>query len=206
MWVLLTAGKGPAECAWVVARLLPILEQEAKQKGLALEILETEAGPVKETLNSVLCSVEGDQALLWAKTWEGSLQWIGQSPFRPQHKRKNWFVGFEIFQAPAENNLDLSDLKFESLRSSGPGGQNVNKLETAVRLTHLPTGLSVLAREERTQLRNRQLALARMQNLIAKENLALKNQARKTQWQAHQSLERGNAIRIFKGTNFTQQN
>jgi peptide chain release factor len=202
MWVQITAGQGPDECAWVVARLVEYLEKATAKAGLQLKRLQTEEGTKAGILNSALLSLEGPKAENWIRAWEGTIQWTGQSPFRPEHKRKNWFVGVEIFAPIEKTTLKETDLHFESQRSGGPGGQNVNKVESAVRLTHLPTGLSVLAQEERTQYRNRQLALARLEALFYSQDQTRLQKAQQSRWQAHHVLERGNPVKIFRGPQF----
>ncbi len=89
------------------------------------------------------------------------------------------------------------DLVFESFHSSGPGGQNVNKLETAVRVKHKPTGITTVAQEERSQYQNKKLALARL--VISLKNYEDKNIGKVKQelWNQHNKLERGNPIRSF---------
>lgn len=204
MWLQISAGQGPAECAWVVARLLETMQKSAKREGLTLSLLQADNGPEPQTLNSALCSLEGPQAEHWARSWQGSILWVGQSPFRPHHKRKNWFVGVQCFEPVTPTQLNERDLRFESQRSGGPGGQNVNKVESAVRLTHLPTGLSVLAQEERSQMRNRQLALARLAALLQGQDQARQQAAEQSRWLAHHALERGNPVKAFKGPHFQE--
>lgn len=202
LWLQISAGQGPAECAWVVAQLADLLQREAAASGLSARVLEAEAGPLPQTLKSLLLSLEGPDAARWSQGWRGTVQWIGQSPFRPQHRRKNWFVGITVFVPPETPLWRLEDLRFESLRAGGPGGQNVNKVESAVRITHVPSGLSVLAREERSQWRNRQLGLARLQGVLAAQGQAAQQQAEQSRWQAHHSLERGNPVRVLRGLPF----
>jgi peptide chain release factor len=100
--------------------------------------------------------------------WIGAIQWVAQCPLRPHHKRKNWFIG--VFELPAlpdvPKALAAHDVRFEAFRAGGPGGQHQNKTESAVRATHIASGLSVVAREERSQHRNKALALERIAALL----------------------------------------
>ncbi|MEZ0373398.1 MAG: peptide chain release factor H [Candidatus Sericytochromatia bacterium] len=202
VWLQISAGQGPAECAWVVARLAEYLTGEARAAGLACECLEAEAGSEPGTLKSVLLSLGGPGAEAFARDWQGTVQWIGRSLYRPRHRRRNWFVGLELFEPPPASSWDLTELRFETTRSGGPGGQNVNKVETAVRITHLPTGLSLVASQERSQWRNRQLGLARLAGLLRQRDEQARDRVRSTRWQAHHSLERGNAGHSFRGEDF----
>ena len=204
-WMQITSGRGPVECCWVVGQLIPVIRKEAQTLGFQAEIIKAIPGPERETYKSILLAISGhDQS--FKKSWEGTVLWIGRSKFRPQHKRKNWYVGVKALLPPASSEWSEKNLKFETMRASGPGGQHVNKTESAVRVTHLPTGIQIKAKEERSQRMNRQLALARLADLLSQRNLDAKEQAQKDRWQAHNELERGNPIRIFTGPDLRPAN
>lgn len=93
----------------------------------------------------------------------------------------------------------------ETMRASGPGGQQVNKTESAVRVTHIPTGLTVVAREERSQHMNRKLAVARLGELMKSQEKSAELQGKRDRWQQHNELERGNPIRTYEGTEFKRK-
>lgn len=201
-WLHLSAGNGPDECDWVVAHLSRYLSQVAQPQALEYRILDQEPGVKNGTLKSVLVTVTGLLAAEFAHQWTGTIQWIGQSPFRPHHRRKNWFVGIAQIQPLDEQQIDLTAIKIESFRSGGAGGQNVNKVETAVRVTHLPTGLAVVAREERSQWLNRKLAMARLALQLQARQEKSRQQNEQQRWEQHHQLERGNAVQIFRGPRF----
>ena len=146
-------------------------------------------------------TVEGKNTEQFRKKWEGSVKWIWQSTIRPDWKRKNWFVKVSFFDFEAKENsgFKLSDLKIESCRASGNGGQHVNTTDSAVRVVHLPSGIEASASEERSQIRNKALALLRLQeklHLVAEQQEATEKES---MWLDHYHLERGDAIRTFKG-------
>ena len=206
IWLQVSAGAGPAECAFVVARLAEKVQEEARTLGLAAHVLETEPGPVPGTARSVLLALTGKAPVGWVESWLGTVQWIGRSPYRPHHKRRNWFVGIEAFEPPNEGaGWPEGALRFEAMRAGGPGGQHQNKTESAVRVTHVPTGVVAIAREGRSQHQNRQLALARLERALTERREAEAAIARSSRWGQHQALERGNPVRIYEGEGFRRR-
>ncbi|MCA6365290.1 MAG: peptide chain release factor H [Bacteroidetes bacterium] len=198
--IQITSGKGPAECERVVYLLARVFMREATKAGLTCELIEEIPGKESRTLLSALIGVSGQNTAAFCDSWEGPVQWVAQSPFRPTHKRKNWFAGITVFAPlPAATWRD-SDITYETLRSSGPGGQHVNKTESAVRAVHKPTGISVTATDERSQHLNKKAAGERLKAKLAVmegEKIMMHQQA---QWMSHQQLERGNAVKVFRET------
>jgi len=204
-WIMVSAGRGPRECQWVVERLLPVLCKEAAAQNLSARVTDTTEGD-DGLSKSALIAVKGDGAGMFASGLEGTIQWIGASPYRPRHKRKNWYVGV-FAMTPPEDHEDLKrdDVQFETMRASGPGGQHVNTTDSAVRARHLPSGLTVVAREERSQHANKRLALIKLAALLqdaAEEQTA---GARKDRWQHHSDVERGNPSRVYEGLKFKRR-
>ena len=198
----ITSGRGPAECCWVVARLAESIIADAQNIGLNAEIIEEEAGPEKGTLFSALLHLDGEGAERFAASYEGTIQWIGYSIFRPGHKRKNWFVGVQRVPVPQTAIFSERDIRIETLKASGPGGQHVNTTESAVRAVHIPTGLIAMARDERSQNANRKRALERLSILVARHEQRQLAKAQKQRWDAHNDLVRGNPVRVYEGADF----
>lgn len=203
-WLSFSAGQGPAECAWAVVEVLQRLMAEAEAMGIATELLECVSGEGGRGAKSALLRLESDQEIeSFLRSWTGTVQWIAKSPFRPEHKRKNWFVSVELLAAPEESatacSIDPSSLRWEVMRASGPGGQHVNRTESAVRLTHVPSGIQVSASEERSQLRNRRLAMARLQQRLQAEAAGKVAAEQKRRWASGHALMRGNAVRSIRG-------
>ena len=195
----ITAGKGPQECRWVVAQLARAFAREARAMELDCEVLDG----ADELPASVLLRLVGEGAYAFAMERTGTNQWIGTSPQRPAHKRRNWFVGVALAPVPdAIPDLGEHDIAYQAMRASGPGGQHVNKTDSAVRATHLPTGLVATAQEQRSQHANRKLARLKLAIMLEEQRGQALDDARRSQWQAHQELERGNAVRVYGGAAF----
>lgn len=200
MWIFLTIGRGPPECQIACATLVPKLCDEARQHGITPAILEYQTG--EHGLCSALIALEGDGVESFMTSWEGTIQWTCPSPVRKSWKRKNWFISANAIRPPSRQVFSESDIRFDTYRSSGPGGQHVQKTDSAVRVTHIPTGLTAQAQEERSQHRNKALALARLATIFEQRNQEAQNAVRNEQWSRHDALERGNPIRVYRGIGF----
>lgn len=196
----LSAGGGPAECEWVVAQLTRLWATEAAGSGLICEPLE----PIdRQQAASVLLRVAGVEADAFAAARTGTIRWIGTSPFRPMHKRRNWFVG--VKRAPRVDDMpDFrdADIRYQTLRASGPGGQHVNKTDSAVRATHIPSGLTVLSQDQRSQFANKKIARLKLAMLLDEQRVAGEAQGKKAMWSQNHALERGNAVLTYEGEKF----
>ena len=202
-WLQISSGRGPEECCWVVANLARFLLQRAAKENFQAELINTVEGPRPDTFRSVLIALRGGEGLSrFATEWSGSVKWVGKSLFRPNHKRKNWFVSITTFAPIVMSDTRMQDIKIETMRSSGPGGQHTNKTESAVRVTDRVSGLSAVAQEERSQYLNKKLALARLHQALEDHIIEKKKQFEKSCWQQHNELERGNAIHQFAGPAF----
>lgn len=201
--LLLSAGRGPVECRIALSHVLEALRREACAANLGIDIV---TGRDRDGLGpaSAVAALHGERAAEFAKRWTGTVQWTAESRVRQHHKRKNWFIG--VFPLPAREaqaaEVRPIDVRFEAFRAGGPGGQHQNRTESAVRATHVPTGLSVVARDERSQHRNKALALQRLASLIAAQADLAELSDRNSLQARHDALERGRPIRTFYGDDF----
>lgn len=193
MIIQISAGQGPEECQIAVGKLYEAWKKEFKD----LEIQSYKPGREKELYHSILFSTEQDLSYL-----EGTVLWICKSSIRPGHKRKNWYVDVSII-SEKEMVEDGADYRIEKFHCGGKGGQNVNKVESGVRVIHIPTGITVTSTEERSQYLNKQKALKRLVAMLA----AMKQEASAKQtnqaWREHTKIIRGNPVRIYEGKEFS---
>ena len=199
-YIQITSGRGPVECCRVVVLVMQKLIEHSNQLGLEVELVEHEDGPKDGCMFSATLSVSGDCIEKLRTEWKGSVLWVAQkNPFRPWHRRKNWFVGVHFFKPLTSESMNERDITYETLRSSGPGGQNVNKVETAVRAIHVPTGITVLASDMRSQNQNKKLAKERLIMKLSAIEEEKQMQQTHNVWMNHNTLERGNPVKKFKG-------
>ena len=203
--IQITAGRGPAECTWVAAQVLKKVLEEAQEKSLEATVVYRESGNENGTVETALVALNGKGADGFAASWKGTVQWIGQSQFRKMHKRKNWFIGIFEVEKPKQTTILEKDIEYQAMRSSGAGGQHVNKVSSAIRATHVPTGTSVVAMDSRSQHQNKKLAKERLLEKLEVVNLGLIKNEFQTQWRNQLQIERGNPTRVFKGTDFKKE-
>jgi peptide chain release factor len=200
--IQITSGRGPAECTWVVAQVLKKVLQEAKDFDLKALVLQHNAGQENGTIDTVTIQLEGKKADSFLNSWIGTIQWIGKSTFRKFHKRKNWYIGVFEIEKTKENTFSEKDIHYQALRSSGAGGQHVNKVSSAIRATHKPLGFSVVCMDSRSQHQNKKIATERLILKLKEATLNSFKDQEQSHWENKLQVERGNPVRIFEGSDF----
>lgn len=194
MVIQISSGQGPGECELAVGKLFEALKTEFPD----IELLSSHAtrhskeGCYSSILFYTGCDLSG---------LEGTVLWICKSPYRPNHGRKNWFVDVSIIP-DTKNAIDCSGIRFERFHCGGKGGQNVNKVETGVRLTHIATGISVTSTTERSQYLNRQNAMVKLNAILQQKERQGQQMQAEQAWREHKQIVRGNPVRTYVGMEF----
>ncbi len=205
IWIQISSGSGPSECERACFLVYEALKKFSNKNKCIIYELDKTMGYEKNTIKSVFLSLEnvGFEVLKILKSSEGTIKWIANSPFRKKHKRKNWFIKFELFELENKSyNIDPKDIEIKATKASGAGGQHVNKTNSAIQITHLPTNIHFKVKEERSFIMNKKLALARLEKLLSERKAQSDKNQRQELWISHQNLERGNPNKVFKGNNF----
>ncbi len=204
MLVQISSGQGPAECELAVAKLFEALTHEYSD----MELVSSHRGRYTKRgcFASMTFSTAHDLSAL-----EGTMLWICRSPFRPHHRRKNWYVDVSVISEREDTGAfgegdDLSSsIRIETFHCGGKGGQNVNKVETGVRIVHVPTGLVASSTEERSQYQNRRKAMARLRAMLTQREIDARNQQTSKAWGKHTRIVRGDPVRIYEGMDFKRK-
>jgi peptide chain release factor 2 len=193
------AGAGGTDSQDWTQILLRMYLGWAERQKMTAEILDESFGE-EAGYKSVTVLITGKRAFGWLRAERGVHRLVRLSPFDQAHRRHTSFALVEVIPEIADDvaiEIRPEDLKVDTFRSSGAGGQHVNKTSSAVRITHLPTGIIVTCQNERSQIKNRELALKVLRSRL----VAMQEQQRAEQRQelkgAHQSNEWGSQIRSY---------
>ena len=194
-----TAGSGGTEAQDWAAMLLRMYLRWAEHRGFETELLEESPGEVAG-LKSVSVRVAGDHAYGWLRTETGVHRLVRKSPFDSSNRRHTSFAA--VFVSPeVDDDIDIdinpADLRVDVYRASGAGGQHVNRTESAVRITHLPTGIVVQCQNDRSQHKNRATATKQLRAKLYELEVRRRNAERQVVEDAKVDIGWGNQIRSY---------
>ncbi|MGD0490836.1 MAG: peptide chain release factor 2 [Steroidobacteraceae bacterium] len=198
-FVDIQAGAGGTEAQDWAAMLLRMYLKWADRHGLATEIIDQSAGEVAGIKGATI-SMTGDYAYGWLRTETGVHRLVRKSPFDSGNRRHTSFAS--VFVSPeVDDDIDIdinpADLRTDVYRSSGAGGQHVNKTESAVRITHVPTGIVVACQSERSQHKNRSTAMKMLKAKLYELEFNKRNAAAKVLEDSKSDVSWGNQIRSY---------
>ena len=194
------AGAGGVDAQDWASMLFRMYQRYAQKKGWSFSVLNQSFGEQKG-LKSASVEIKGDDVYELLKRESGVHRLVRISPFSAKKLRHTSFAMVEILPEiiTTEIKLNPGELKFETFRSSGPGGQNVNKLETAVRITHIPTNTVAAVQSERSQAQNKEKAMNLLLSRLAQrmEKDRIKELAQLKPELKSGSIEWGSQIRSY---------
>jgi len=198
-FVDIQSGAGGTEAQDWAEMLLRMYLRWAERKGFRTELLEVSAGEVAG-VKSATVRVEGSYAYGWLRTETGVHRLVRKSPFDSGNRRHTSFVS--VFVAPeVDEDFDIevnaADLRVDTYRSGGAGGQHVNKTDSAVRLTHLPTGVAVACQSERSQHQNRAQAMRMLKAKLYELELQKRNAEKQALEDSKSDIGWGSQIRSY---------
>ena len=193
------SGSGGTEAQDWVQMLLRMYLRYCERKGFGVEVLEETAGDVAGIKGAVI-KVSGDYAFGTLRTESGIHRLVRKSPFDANAKRHTSFASVQVFPEVDDSiavDINPADLRIDTYRASGAGGQHINKTDSAVRITHLPTNTVVQCQNDRSQHRNRAEAMNMLRAQLYAQELQRRNSEKQALENAKTDIGWGHQIRSY---------
>jgi peptide chain release factor 2 len=198
-YIELNSGAGGTEAQDWAEMLMRMYMRWAEQHGYKVQLLEASEGE-QAGIKSATLLVTGPNAYGWLKTEAGVHRLVRISPFDSNARRQTSFASVWVYPVVDDTidiEIDESDLKVDTYRASGAGGQHVNKTESAIRITHIPTGIIVACQTDRSQHRNRATAMAMLKARMYEAELQRREAVSTAQENAKTDIGWGHQIRNY---------
>jgi peptide chain release factor len=194
MLIQISSGNGVDE----VCRALWLFYQWLEKERYSFETLQIEYASCKNCFKSLLLQSDDKRF----NALEGTLLWRSPSPFRPKHKRKNWYFSLRCYDEENLVDIDITKIIYQNIKSPKKGGQHVNTTNSGVRAIYAPLNLETICYDERSQHRNKQIALVRLLEKVEKLNQKQMKTASQNRWLKGKDIERGQEVKTFVGNTF----
>ncbi|CAN5760522.1 peptide chain release factor 2 [soil metagenome] len=197
--LVIHSGEGGIDAQDFAEMLSRMYVKWGERRGFDVELLDSSSGEEAGIKNATI-EIRGQNAYGYAKSEAGSHRLVRLSPFDSAHRRHTAFALVEVLpEIDSDSEIDLrsDDIKMDAYRASGAGGQHVNKTSSAVRLTHLPTGIVVTCQNERSQMQNRESAMKILRARLLERKLQAEADERSRLKGSHTAAGFGNRIRSY---------